>query len=75
MCKSFESPSELNSDVHVGKVKKHNKLLPVHMWGMARPKDILVLKNQAECYQVALCGLFSTTVKDAKKHQWDRMQA
>ena len=27
-----------------------------------------------QCCQVALCGLFSTTVKDAKQHKWRHMQ-
>ena len=75
MCKSFKSPSELNIDFYVGKIKgDDNKILPVHMWDMACPKDILALKNQVECCQVALCGLFSTTVKDAKQHQWRYLQ-
>ena len=73
VCKSFKSPSELN-DFHVGKVKSDDKILPVHMWDMSCPQDILALKNQAECCQVAMCGLFSTTVKDAKQHQWRHMQ-
>ena len=32
------------------------------------------MKNQVECSQIALCGLFSTVVKDAKKHQWRHIQ-
>ena len=74
LCKSFKSPSELSIDFHVGKVKSNGQILPVHMWDMTCPKDILALENQTECCQVALCGLFSTTVKDAKQHQWRHMQ-
>ena len=76
VCKSFKSPSDLTSDFHVGKVKINDQLqvLPVEQWDMEYPKEILSLRNQVECCQIALCGLFSTVVKDAKKHQWRRVQ-
>ena len=74
VCKSFKSPSELPCEFHVGKVKIDGQVLPVDKWDMAYPKEILSLKNQVECCQIALCGLFSTVVKDAKKHQWHHVQ-
>ena len=74
VCKSFRSPSELPCEFHVGKVKIDGQVLPVDKWDMAYPKEILSLKNQVECCQIALCGLLSTVVKDAKKHQWRHVQ-
>ena len=74
VCKSFKSPSELPCEFYVGKVKIDGQVLPVDKWYMAYPKEILSLKNQVECCQIALCGLFSTVVKDAKKHQWHHVQ-
>ena len=41
---------------------------------MVYPPDVTILKSKAEICQVALCGIFSTTVKDAKKHQWQHVQ-
>ena len=69
VCKSFKSPTELNTDFHVGKVKENGKILSVDKWDMAYPNEITELKNQVERGQVALCGLFSNIVKDAKMHQ------
>ena len=74
VCKSFKSPSEFNSEMHVGKVKVDGDVLPVHEWDMVYPQEILSLKNQTECCQISLCGVFSTVVKDAKQHQWRHMQ-
>ena len=74
VCKSFKSPKELNTDFHVGKVKENDKILSVDKWDMAYPNEITNLKNQVERGQVALCGLFSTVVKDAKMHQWRHVQ-
>ena len=74
VCKSFRTPSELNIEFHVGKVKAKDKKLPVEKWDMSSPSKILSLKNHVECNQVALCGLISTVVKDVKMHQWRHMQ-
>ena len=41
---------------------------------MVYPSEITSLKSEVERCQVALCEIFSTTVKDAKKHQWRRIQ-
>lgn len=59
---------------HVGKVTDNTGTLPVTEWEMTYPKDITALVNQYEQCQIALCGLFSTTVKDAKQHQWKHVQ-
>ena len=74
VCKSFKAPSQFNIDFHVGKVKANDEILPVEQWDMTYPNEILSLKNQVEYSQVALCGLFSTVVKDAKMHQWRHVQ-
>ena len=74
MCKSFKSPSEFDIDFHVGKVKINGTVMPIEKWDMTYPNEILTLRNQVECNQVALCGLFSTVIKDAKKHQWRHVQ-
>jgi len=41
---------------------------------MTFPEVVLKLKNPIEHCQVALCGIFSTTIKDAKMHQWHHKQ-
>ena len=41
---------------------------------MAYPPQIVCLKSEFEKCQVALCGIFSTTIKDAKRHQWQHIQ-
>jgi len=51
-----------------------DKPLPIEEWDMTFPKPILDLKNQFEQCQVALCGIFSTTIKHAKQHQWRHIQ-
>ena len=49
-------------------------VMPIEKWDMTYPNEISTLRNQVECNQVALCGLFSTVIKDAKKHQWRHVQ-
>ena len=48
--------------------------LTVTEWDMVYPPEVTSLKSEAERCQVALCGIFSTTVKDAKRHQWRHIQ-
>ena len=67
----MRTPSELNIQLHIGKVNVKD---PIDKWDMAYPNEILSLQNQIECNLVALCGIFSTTVKDAKQHQWCHVQ-
>ena len=75
VCKSYKSPSQFNIDfIHVSKVKTKSQLLPVNKWDMAYPNEIVSLQAQVEYSQIALCGPFSTEVKDAKKHQWHHVQ-
>ena len=73
-CKSYDSPDELATVFHVGKVADDTGTLPVTEWEMTYPKAITALTNNYEQCQIALCGLFSTTVKDAKQHQWKHIQ-
>ena len=73
-CKAFESPDELPIVFHVGKVTDDNSSLPVTEWEMVYPSCLTALANQYERSQIALCALFSTTVKDAKQHQWKHVQ-
>ena len=63
----FKSPKECNIQIHVGKVKINDHILPIEKRDMSYPNEILSLRNQVECSQVALCSLFSRVVKDAKK--------
>ena len=43
--------------------------------GYGLPSQVICLKTEFEKCQVALCGIFSTTVKkDAKRHQWRHIQ-
>ena len=73
-CKVFESPEDLPIVFHVGKVTDDNSTLPVTEWEMVYPSCLTALANQYERSQIALCALFSTTVKDAKQHQWKHVQ-
>ena len=66
VCSSYKNPTELNLKFHVGKTPS----LTVTDWDMVYPAEITSLKSEGEKCQVALCGIFSTTIKDAKKHQW-----
>jgi len=65
VCKTLKHPSDYK--FHIGKV---DEALPTEEWDMIYPEAILNLKISIEQSQVALCGIFSTTVKDAKRHQW-----
>ena len=70
VCSSYKNPAEYSLTFHVGKTPS----LTITEWDMAYPSEVAILKSEAEKCQVALCGIFSTTVKDAKKHQWRHIQ-
>ena len=69
-CNSYKSPAELSLKFHVGKTLS----LTVSEWDMVYSTQITSLKSEGEKCQVASCGIFSTTIKDAKKHQWQHIQ-
>ena len=48
--------------------------LNITEWDMVYPSEVMFWKSEAEKCQVALCGIFSTTVKNAKKHQWQHIR-
>ena len=50
--------SELNIDFYVGKVKSNDQILPVDMWDMTCPKDILALENQAVLSSCTVWAVF-----------------
>lgn len=63
------------SDQYVGDVTSANgELKPVSEWSMEKPQPVAALQNRYETGQVALCGLFSTTVKEANVWQWKHVQ-
>ena len=70
VCSSLKLPTEYNLKFHVGITEKSN----TSEWNMVYPSELTSLKSEVERCQVALCGIFSTTVKDAKKHQWRHIQ-
>ena len=70
VCSSFKLPTEYSLKFHVGKIEKSS----TSEWDMVYPSEITSLKSEVERCQVALCGIFSTTVRDAKKHQWRHIQ-
>ena len=70
VCSSFKLPTEYSLKFHVGKTEKSS----TSEWDMVYPSEITSLKSEVERCQVAPCGIFSTTVKDAKKHQWRHIQ-
>ena len=47
---------------------------PVSQWNMKRPNAVASLANGYERGQVSLCGLFSTTVKDAGMSRFSHVQ-
>ena len=66
---------KIQPDQYVGKVMSYDgDLLPVQEWEMKRPSVLAALNNQYERGKVGLCGLFSTTVKDAGVSQWHHIQ-
>ena len=69
-CNSYKNPTEYSSIFHVGKTDKPSTV----DWDMVYPVQITSLKTELEKCQVALCGIFSTTIKDVKKHQWRHIQ-
>ena len=70
VCSSYKNPAEYSLTFHVGKTPS----LTITEWDMVYPSEVAILKSEAEKCQVALCGIFSTTVKDAKKHQWQHIR-
>ena len=62
VCSSLKLPTEYSLKFHVGKTEKSS----TSEWDMVYPCEITSLKSEVERCQVALCGIFSTTVKDAK---------
>ena len=70
-CKSNEIPSEQ----HVGNVFDASlNVKPVNEWEMSFPTEIQALANQYERGQTSLCGLFSSTVKEASMCQYRHVQ-
>ena len=70
VCKSFKNSAEYIVTFHIGKTNTVSTI----EWDMAYPPQVTCLKTEVEKCQVALCGIFSTTIKDAKKHQWRHIQ-
>ena len=70
VCTTFKHPKEYGLTFHIGKTNKSSTL----EWDMAYPSQVMCLKTEFEKCQVALCGIFSATVKDAKRHQWRHIQ-
>lgn len=79
-CRSACVPTEQ----HVGNVFPpiahpyvHTDLLnvkPIKEWNMEFPTQIKTLTNQYERGQTAICGLFSSTVREAGMSQYDHVQ-
>ena len=58
----------------VGDVFNNGQLKPVAEWDMSQPEPLAALRNRYESTQIALCGLYSTTVKQASFAQWKHVQ-
>ena len=54
----------------VGDIFCDGKLKPVMDWDMQQPEHLVALRNRFETTPTALCGLFSTTVKQAGYSKW-----
>ena len=70
MCSAYKNPTEYSTTFHVGKAIKPCTL----EWDMVYPSQVMCLKTVFEKCQVSLCGIFSITIKDAKRHQWRHIQ-
>ena len=70
-CKSDQIPPEQ----HVGNVfDASSDVKSVCEWDMSFPTEIQSLANQYERGQMSLCGLFSSTVKEASMNQYRHLQ-
>ena len=70
-CKSNQVPS----DQHVGQVLDDSlNAKPIHDWDMSFPIEARSLANQYERGQMSLCGLFSSTVREASMTQYCHLQ-
>ena len=70
-CKSGQIPPEQ----HVGNVIVASSVVKsVGEWDMSFPTEVQSLANQYECGQMSLCGLFSSTVKEASMTQYGHLQ-
>ena len=70
-CKSNTIPS----NQHVGCVlDPSSNVKPVHEWDMSFPTEIQSLANQYERGQMSLCGLFSSTVREASMTRYQHLQ-
>ena len=65
VCNTFKNPKEYSITFHVGKTNKSSTL----ECDMGYPPQVMCLKTEFEKCQIALYGIFSTTVKDAKRYQ------
>ena len=52
----------------------NSHLKPMEDWDMNFPEEISALRNKYERGQVALCGLFSNTVREAGMSQYSHVQ-
>ena len=69
-CKNTTIPQ----DQHVGDVMDDSDLKPVEDCDMNFPQEISALRTKFERGQVALCGLFSSTVRQAGMTQYSHVQ-
>ena len=70
-CKSKQVPS----DQHVGHVLDASlNAKPIDDWDMSFPVEVQSLANQYERGQMSLCGLFSSTVREASMTQYRHIQ-
>ena len=73
-CCAYCKSNEIPLDHHVGDVFDATMSdKPVHEWDMTLPTDLQALANQYERGQTSLCGLFSSTVKEASVSQYRHM--
>ena len=68
---SFCKSNPIPSIQHVGCVLDPSaNVKPVDEWDMTFPTEVQSLANQYECGQMSLCGLFSSTVREASMTQY-----
>ena len=74
-CCPFCKSNNIPSDQQVGNVfDTSSNVKSVHEWNMDFPVEVQSLANQYEHGQISLCGLFSSTERDASMTQYCHVQ-
>lgn len=74
-CCAYCKSNQIPFDQHVGHVFDASvNAKPIHEWDMTFPVEVQSLANQYERGQMSLCGLFSSTVREASMTQYRHLK-